>query len=130
MDFVCNEIRVDMWVHSPRSTILAPRKEIRWQERFRTIGFTWCCSTIPQTQAIWKCQHVDATWIWFWCCHHLEGCHTKANGFPPSRDYMSDYFLSGFYLLTNLACVTLLGAGWSRQYSSRCHWGMETLSPR
>jgi len=49
MDFLCNEIRVDMSVHSPRSTILAPRKEIRWQERFRTIGFTWCCSTMPQT---------------------------------------------------------------------------------
>jgi len=26
MDFVCNEIRVGMWVHSPLSTTLAPRK--------------------------------------------------------------------------------------------------------
>jgi len=40
MDFVRNEIRVYMWVHSPRSPILAPRQAIRWQERFRTIGFT------------------------------------------------------------------------------------------
>jgi len=31
MDFVCNEIRVDMWAHSPQSTILASRKQIRWQ---------------------------------------------------------------------------------------------------
>ena len=102
-----------MWVHSPRSTILASRKEIRWQGRFRTIGFTWCCSTIPQTQAIGKCQQADAAWIWFWCCHRLEGYHTKANGFPPSRIYMVDYFLSGLYVLTNLAWVTLLGAGCS-----------------
>jgi len=130
MDFVCSEIRVDMWVHSPRSTILAPRKEIRWQERFRTIGFTWYCSTIPQTQAIGKCQHVDATWIWFWCCHHLGGCHTKFNGFAPPRVYMGYYFLSGLYLLTNLALGTLLGAGCSPQCSSRGHWGTETPSPR
>jgi len=32
---------------------------------------------------------------------NLEGCHTKANGFPPPRVYMGDYFLSGLYLLTN-----------------------------
>jgi len=130
MDFVCNEIRMDMWVHSWQSTILAPRKEIRWQGRFRTIGFAWCFSTIPQTQAIGKCEHADATWIWFWCCHHLEGCHTKDNGFPPPKMYMGDYFLFGLYLLTNVAWVTLLEAGCSRQYNSRGYWGTETLSPR
>jgi len=128
MDFVCNEIRVDMWVHSPLSW--HQEKKSDGKEESARSALLDVAAPYHRTWQLEKCQHADATWIWFWCCHHLQVCHTTANGFPSTRIYMGDYFLSGLYLLTNLAQVTFLGAGWSRQYSSRGHWGTETLSPR